>query len=129
MFWPQNLKKYDLCWEEGAFFLEGLVVCSWDRKEEWEIGDERVGIVVTYSLLPMTSPTNTFDDDSIGKFDGELVTSLYGDLGLNPLVILLIKSLAKSSTSANRLFFNYEYSVSNSVGIYRLNYRRNSVRR
>jgi len=41
MLWPQNLKKYDLCWEEMDFF-GGVVVCSlgeesWDGKEEGEI--------------------------------------------------------------------------------------------
>jgi hypothetical protein len=76
--------------------------------------------------------------DSIGNSDGELVTSLYEDSGLNPSVILSVKSLVKNSTLANRLFFYSEYFVCNYIGIYRpqyfigiyrLNYGRNSVHR
>jgi hypothetical protein len=51
MLWPQNLKKYDLCWEEGDLFLGGwlfVVGESWDGEEEGEIGEERVGKVVIY---------------------------------------------------------------------------------
>jgi hypothetical protein len=51
MLWPQNLKKYDLCWEEGDLFLGGWLFAvgeSWDGKEEGEIGEERVGKVVIY---------------------------------------------------------------------------------
>jgi hypothetical protein len=33
---------------------------SWDGEEEGEIREERVNIVVIYSLLPMESPTNSF---------------------------------------------------------------------
>jgi hypothetical protein len=43
--------------------------------------------------------------DSIGKSDSELVTSLYGDPGLNPSVSPSVKSLAKTSMSSNRFFF------------------------
>jgi len=53
MLWPQNLKKYDLCWEEEDFFLGGVVVCSlggesWDGEEEGEIGEEIIDRVVIY---------------------------------------------------------------------------------
>ena len=139
-----NLKKYDLCWEEGDFVLGGLGFCSleresWDGKEEEKIREERVGKVMIYSLLSMDRRTH-FVGDSISNCDGELVTSLHGDPGLNPLVILSVKSLVKSSTSANCLFLkkNYEYSVCNSigiywpqyfVGIYQLNYGWNSIHR
>jgi hypothetical protein len=52
MLWPQNLKKYDLCWEEGDIF-RGVDVCSfggesWDGEEKGEIGEERRGRVVIY---------------------------------------------------------------------------------
>jgi len=75
---------------------------------------------------------------SVGNSDGELVTSLYRDLGLNPSVIPLVKLLAKTSTSVNHLFFNSIYFVCNFVniyrpyyfiGTYRPKYRRNSIRR
>jgi hypothetical protein len=53
MLWPQNLKKYDLCWEEGDFFFGWggwlfAVGESWDEEEEGEMGEERVGRVVIY---------------------------------------------------------------------------------
>ena len=57
--------------------------------------------------------------DSLGNFDGELVTSLYGDSSLNPSVILSVKSPPKAATSSNCVFFNSIYFVCKSVGIYR----------
>jgi hypothetical protein len=75
--------------------------------------------------------------DFIGNFDGELVTSLYGDPGLNPSVIPSVKSPAKTSMSTNCLFFYSKYSVCNFidiyrqnylVGIYQPNYRQNNIR-
>jgi hypothetical protein len=50
------------CVKKREIFFRGVVVCSlggesWDGKEEGEIGEERVGKVVIYSLLPMESPT------------------------------------------------------------------------
>jgi len=59
----------------------------------------------------------------VGNSDGESITSLYGAASLNPSVIPSVKSPAKTSTSANRPFFYSEYSVYNSVSIYRRNYR------
>jgi hypothetical protein len=55
MLWPQNLKKYDLlCWEEGDFFLGGLVVCSrgalgWGRRKRNRGGEGRQsGHILTF---------------------------------------------------------------------------------
>jgi hypothetical protein len=53
---------------------------------------------------------------------------------LNPSVILLVKSRAKTSTSANCFFFNSEYSIYHSISKYWLNvsvgiYRRNDGRK
>ena len=52
------------CVEKRKIFF-WVVVCSlggesWDEEEEGEIGEERVGRVVIYSLLPMESPTDSF---------------------------------------------------------------------
>jgi hypothetical protein len=57
--------------------------------------------------------------DSVHNSDSELVTSLYGDPGLNPSVILSVKSPTKTFTSSNCFFLNSIYYVCNSVGIYR----------
>ena len=109
-------------------FWGGWVFAVWKGrvgmgKKKKKIREERVGKVMIYSLLSMDRRTH-FVGDSISNCDGELVTSLHGDPGLNPLVILSVKSLVKSSTSANCLFLkkNYEYSVCNSIGIYRPQY-------
>ena len=50
------------CVKKRKIFFRGVVVCSlggesWDGEEEGEIGEERVGKVGIYSLLPMESPT------------------------------------------------------------------------
>jgi hypothetical protein len=50
------------CVKKREIFFRGMNVCSlggesWDREEEGEIREERVGKVVMYSLLPMESPT------------------------------------------------------------------------
>jgi len=54
--------------------------------------------------------------DFVGHSNGELVTSLYGDPGLNPSVISSIKSSAKTFTSSNCFFLIlYNPSVIQSV--------------
>jgi hypothetical protein len=53
------------CVEKRGIFFFWVVVCilggeSWAGEKEGEIGDERVGKMVIYSLLPMESLTNSF---------------------------------------------------------------------
>jgi hypothetical protein len=97
-----------------------------------QFSPERCGDATSFSTLPINNGYSKkkkkkkhpriFIDDFISNFDGESVTSLYGDPDLNPSVIPSIKSPVKTSTLANRLFFNSEHSVCNSVGIYRSKY-------
>jgi hypothetical protein len=107
-----------------------VVVCSlggesWDGEEEGEIGG-RGSVEWWYINFYRWNHQRTPSiGDFIGHSDGELVTSLYGDPGLNSSVISYVKSPAKTSTSLNCFFFFLNssiYSVYNSVGvgIYRL---------
>jgi hypothetical protein len=145
MLWPQNLKKYDLCWEEGDFFLGGVVVCSLgeescDGEKKREIGEGRVSRMVIYnSLLPMESATYSFCrwfHRQFSRWIGHVTIwrSRFESLGDS------IRKIARKNFHINeQLFFlNSEYVVCNSIGIYlpqysviiyRLNYGWNSVRR
>jgi hypothetical protein len=59
-----KLKQILLVLRRGGFFFLGGGCLqfgrggeSWDKEKEGEIGEERVGRVVIYSLLPRESPT------------------------------------------------------------------------
>jgi len=81
----------------GGFFFGVWLFTVWDGKKEGEIEEERVA--------RGTHRHTRFVGGFVGNSDSELVTSLYEDPSLNPLVIPSIKSLVKIYTSANRFFF------------------------
>jgi hypothetical protein len=130
-----KLKEIWLVLRRGRFFLEGLVVCSlggesWDKEEEWKIGEERVGRVVIYSLLPMASPTEylcRWFHRQVWRWIGHVTIWRSRFESLSDSVGKI--ACKKFHVSEPLFFFNSEYSVYNSVSICRLNYRRNSVRR
>jgi hypothetical protein len=98
------------CVKKRGFFFWGVVVCSlggesWDRKKEVDIGEERVGRVVIYSLLLMESPTDFLCRWFRRQFRwwiGHITAwrSWFESLGDS-----VGKLSTKTSTSANRLFF------------------------
>jgi hypothetical protein len=92
-----------------------VVVCSlgggelgWERRRNRRGEGRQNGDILTLTegiadgiLLSMIS---SFVGDSLGNFDGELITSLYGDSNLNPSVISSVKSPPKATTSSNYFF-------------------------
>ena len=65
-------------------------------------------------LLPMESLTDTSCRYTIGNSDGERATSLYGDPGLNPLVIPSVQSSEKIPRHQNVFFswlFRWQFLV------------------
>jgi hypothetical protein len=107
----KSIRKMSACVEKRGIFLRGwVVVCSlegesWDGEEEGEIEEERVGRVWIYWLLPMESPTDTYYRVPVGNSNSEWAMSLYGDPGLNPLVIPLVKSSEKNPRRQTVYFF------------------------
>jgi hypothetical protein len=91
---------------------------SWHGEEEGEIEEERVGKVCIYGFYRWNHQRLRPVGILIGNCDGEWATSLYGDPGLNPLVISSVKSSKKIPRHHTvSSFQNYIYSVGNTVGI------------
>ena len=104
-----KLKEIWLVLRRGSFFWGGLfAVCEgrvgMGKKKEKH---RRRGLAEWWYIhfYQWIHQRTTSVVDSLSNSDGELVTSLYGDLNLNFSVIPSIKSPAKTSTSTNRLFF------------------------
>ena len=81
---------------------------GWERRRNRRGEGRQNGDILTLTegiadgiLLSMIS---SFVGDSLGNFDGELITSLYGDSSLNPSVISSVKSPPKAATSLNYFF-------------------------
>jgi hypothetical protein len=68
---------------------------SWDKEEEGEIGEERVGRIGIYYFVC----------ESVGYSDGKQGTSLYRDFSLNPSVILSAFQMVNRSRHHTKLPF------------------------
>ena len=125
----KSIRKISACVKKRGIFLGGwVVVCclggeSWDGEEEGEIEEERVCREWIYWLLPMELRRTRPIGIPVGNSDGEWVTSLYGDPGLDPSIIPSVKSSEKVPHHQTIfLFQNSIYFVSISVGKCRQNY-------
>ena len=93
----------------GGCLQFGRGVLGWGRRRRNRGGEGRQSgdiLTLTEGIANgiLLSVISSSVGDSLGNFDGELVTSLYGDSSWNPLVIPLVKSHEKTITSSNCFF-------------------------
>ena len=131
-----KLKEIWLVLRREGFFFFGGGGClqfrrgelGWERRRRNKGGEgQQSGDIIHFCRWNHRRTPSV--DDFVYNSNGELVMSLYVGPNLNPLVTPLVKSPAKTSTSANHIFFKKKliYFVCNSGGRYRLKYRRNSI--
>ena len=95
-------EKREICFWGAGCLQQGKVGMGKKKEKQGRRGSAKWSYI---NFCRWNHRRTTSVGDSVGHSDGESVTSLYGDPGLNPSVILLVKSPAKTSTSAHRPFF------------------------
>ena len=114
-----KLKEIWLVLRREGFFFFGGGGClqfrrgelGWERRRRNKGGEgQQSGDIIHFCRWNHRRTPSV--DDFVYNSNGELVMSLYVGPNLNPLVTPLVKSPAKTSTSANHIFYKKNWYIS-----------------